>query len=88
MKRPDLRVGGRADLAVVTLAASRPRLPDVWLELDPVAARRLIGLLQDATAIAEGNPNDVRRNEDGEAVSWSESVSSQLSAFVPPSTIR
>lgn len=88
MKRPDVYITGRADVAAVTLRASRPSLPDVGLELTPRAARELIRILELATSVAEGNPTDTRRNADGEAVSWSEAVGASLAAFTPTGGIR
>lgn len=87
MKAPDLRITGRADVAAVTLTASRPRIPDVPLELTPRAARELIRILEEAVTIAEDNAVH-RRNAAGDAVSWSDAAGWSLAAFVPTGGIR
>lgn len=87
MKTPDLRISGRADVAVVALTASRPRLPDVRVELTPSAAREAIRLLERATTVAEGQAYNAT-NGAGEVVSRTESMGALLSAFVGTGAVR
>jgi hypothetical protein len=77
----DIRVSGDAGAASVEIDAH-----DAPLRLTPRAARELAREIEECARVAEGNAVN-RRAPDGDAISWSESVSFLLSAFVPPGSI-
>lgn len=87
MKRADVTINARADLAVIRLGVEQPMKPRAEVELDPSAARELIRELEQAVDVATGTAV-TRTNDDGDPVSWRETVGYSLRAFAPAGAIR
>lgn len=87
MKRPDVCIRARADVAVLRLAVEQARTPRAEVTLDPAAVRELIRELELGLEVILGTAV-TQRTEAGEPVAWREVVGFSLSAFAPAGTVR
>lgn len=87
MKRPDVRIQARADVAVLRLAVEQARTPTAEVTLDPSAVRELIRELENGLEVVLGTAVE-RVNEAGDPVAWTEAVGYSLAAFAPRGSIR